>query len=392
MRGLIIAAFCLIILLPAGGAEGRLYPEGNVFPIGGYSPDPERDKAAGFTIAGPSYGRQDADERLAKCEAIGLPFIYPVGLKKVDLRTADGGTQAVEIEAIQRDIREQVARVAGSKAIYAWYLTPEELRYWRANEMEYLRTASAAIREADPLERPVWMYEPGHRDRASLEQTFPYQGLAGKGMYVEYAGYGNQRGWLRWAYAQQREAVQAMKSRMVSFAVLEMFRNAPDLIGIRDSVRHDCYASLLEGAEGIMVFSFTRRSGFHNRTAFYEAYAEVARELTQGRKLGSVFLRGEEVEGPDFEIVSGPKEVRFEVGPKAERLEVKLPSLRWKTLLWEEQRYFFVVNSAAEPVTIRWQTDVVGEPLWTAQPKISSKGMLTLEPWQVAGFIRGRNE
>ena len=392
MRGLIIGALCLVTLLPVSGAEERLYPEGDVFPMGGYSPDPERDKAAGFTIAGPSYGRQDADERLAKCEAAGLPFIYPVGLKKADLRTTDGEAQSVDIAAIQRDIRKQVARVAESKAIYAWYLTPEELRYWRANEMEYLRAASAAIREADPLGRPVWMYEPGHRDLASLEQTFPYQGLAGKGMYVEYAGYGNQRGWLRWAYAQQREAVQAMKSRMVSFAVLEMFRNAPGLIGIRDAVRHDCYASLLEGAEGIMVFSFTRRSSFHDRAAFYEAYAEVAKELTQGRKLGTVFLRGKEVEGPGFEVVSGAKEVRFEVGPKAERLEVKLPSLRWKTLLWQGQQYLFVVNSAAEPVTIRWLTNTMGEPLWTAQPKISSEGMLTLEPWQVAGFISGRNE
>ena len=127
-----------------------------VFPIGGFSPNPEQDKAAGFTLAGPVYSRKN--EKLAECEAAGLPFVYPVGVK-LDFTAKAGGEEPdhLDFAAIQAEIRQQVEEAASSNSIFAWYLIPEELRYWKPLELEYLRVASETIREADPKKRPVWM-------------------------------------------------------------------------------------------------------------------------------------------------------------------------------------------------------------------------------------------
>ncbi len=382
-RFLLLAAACLCLPL-ATQAQEPLYPAGDLFPIGGYIPSPERDHAAGFTLAGPSYGKQNADETLARCEAVGMPLIYPVGFSKRELR---GDTPPTETEIRER-IAAQVRRVAHHTLIYAWYLTPEELRYWRPNELAYLRIASETIREADPHKRPVWMYEPGHRTRETLARTFPYLQIAGKGVYTNYSSRRNERVWVRWTLDQQNRAVAEANPGMLVFAVPEMFRQPEpeSLSNIRQWVRHDCYAALLEGAQGIVIFSFGRRSGFPARGAYYNAYAEVARQLTGPLKLGTVFLRGKAAAVPGFQTVSGPERAGFTTRGKSAQ-SIELPSLKVKTFAWQGAVYHFAVNSSPETVTIRFDEPRHGKPLLEGQPPLADdQRTLALGAWEVAAY------
>lgn len=99
----------------------------------------------------------------------------------------------LSIAEIRQQIAEQVAKVVDRKSICWWYVTPEEIRYWRKNEMDYLRAATGAIRAADPLKRPIWMYEPNFRDAASLMKAGKYLDIIGKGVYVNLADYQESR-------------------------------------------------------------------------------------------------------------------------------------------------------------------------------------------------------
>lgn len=374
----------LLSLTCSALARENLYPRGDLFPIGGYISSPARDLAAGFTLAGPSYGKQNADEVLAQCEALGMPFIYSVGLSKRLLRSETPPT----VEEIRETIAEQVRRVAKHDLIYAWYLTPEELRYWQENEIEYLKIASETIRETDPKKRPVWMYEPGHRTREDLMKTFSYQQIAGKGIYTNYSGWEKDRAWVRWTFDQQQQAIDAVNPGMLAFAIPEMFRQPSEesLHLIASWVRHDCYTALLEGAEGIVVFSFAQRGRFPARAAYYEAYAGVARELTGDLKLGTVFLRGEAAAVPGFEQLSGAKEVEFQTKGKNGVL-VRLPALRMKGFTWSGSNYFFLVNSSSDQVSIRFNEGRDWRPLLHGQASLApDRRTLELEPWGVAAF------
>ena len=295
MRSLLLT--CILLLGNTLAHAGELGKD--LFPIGGFAPNPAQDLKNGFTIAGPAYRKQE--EVFAQCQAEKMPFIYLVGSKIDFLGKKGEPPESLNFDAIRNEIREQVAAVADSDTIYAWYLQPEELRFWIPLEMEYLRVASEAIREADPKKRPIWMYEPNHRNRGSLKKTLPYQGIAGKGAYTNFAGRKNERAWVSWSMEQQRQAIADVNPDILPVAVLEMFQEpAPEERPlIRSWVRHDSYASLLGGARAMVIFSFSKRKGFGSREAYYNAYVEVAQELNGESALGKVFLQGKEVESPE---------------------------------------------------------------------------------------------
>lgn len=364
--------------------------EAIVFPIGGYSGNPERDKGAGFTVAGPIYGEGRKESFLKECERVGLPFFYPVGVK-IDFHGRRGSpVKTLDWEAIAAEVEEQVRAVAHHPQVYAWYLTPEELRHWRNLELKYLQVASEAIRNADPKQRPIWMYEPGHRTQAALEKTIPHMGIGGKGLYVNYAGRKNERTWVGWTLEEQNRAIAAANPAAIPIAVPEMFQEPPagEEHLIPAWVRHDCYVSLLKGTKGIVIFSLAKRRGFPSHAVYYNAYAEVARELNGPLKLGAVFLKGEPQPLPRFRVVEGRENVELTAGSSGPKEAVNVPTLRHGSYRWEGRDYFFLVNSSSEPVTIELEGRRSWEPLFDEQPRFEPDGeTLRLPPLAVAAFI-----
>lgn len=371
------------------GPPPQLERDEAVFPIGGYSGRPERDRDAGFTISGPVY--RNNENNLAECERVGLPTFYRIGVP-IDFHGKHGpAPKELDFEEVRAEIERQVKAVADRPAIHAWYLTKEELRHWRPLELKYLQVASEAIRNADPQKRPVWMYEPNHRTRGALEKTLPYQQIAGKGLYVNYTSRKSERAWVRWTLDQQAQAIAAVNPGAIPYAVPEMFTEpaADEVALIPAWVRHDCYTSLLSGVRGIVIFSFAKRKGFHSRDEYYRAYSGVARELNGPLQLGSVFLKGEKTEPPAFTILSGEARIALTGGSSGPKGNTMLPALQSGAYTWRKHVYFFVVNSAPHPITIRLAKAAPWAPLLEGQPALEEEGhTLQLPAFGVAALKR----
>jgi len=114
--------------LPADG----IYPQGRKLAFAGYSGDPARDLANGFTLAGPVYGHQRP--YLDRCFANDWPVIAHVG-PHVTFRDKNPAKYKVAPDGLRRDVAEQVKELAVHKQIAWWAIRPEELRPWRGDEM-----------------------------------------------------------------------------------------------------------------------------------------------------------------------------------------------------------------------------------------------------------------
>jgi hypothetical protein len=350
---------------PDAGASlpaDRIYPQGRIFPFSGYSGKPEREKANGFTMHGPVYGDKKL-EALEANEKAGLPFPYTIGL---DMKFHSDKPLALTEAEIKAAITQQVAEVASRTNICWWYLAPEEIRYWRKNETAYLKAASDAIRAADPMKRPIWMYDPNHRDAKALIQTGAHLDLIGKGCYVNYAGYQDRRVWVRWSMEQEVEAIRQLGGHRIPLLLPELIKDPdPALFGqIPAWVRHDVYCGLIHGAKGVVIFSLFKRAGVRQSyDIWYEAYAAAARQLTGERKLGEVFLFGEPRRDLTVKQLSGPATVALadktktvEAKSLSDRekaaMSLKYPAPSWRELARSTSRYLFVCNSSPEPVRV----------------------------------------
>ncbi len=384
--------FLLGFLLATGLQAQELQPD--LFPIGGYGPNPQRDKEAGFTIAGPVYGAS-RETILEESTDAGLPCIYPVGMP-IHFYSQKEETP-LDFEAIRREIRRQVGEVVESRSIHAWYLMPEELRFWRAQEMEYLQVASETIRESDPLKRPVWMYEPGHRTQEALERTLPFLQMAGKGVYTNYAGRRTERAWVPWTLRQQAQAIEAINPKALPYAVLEMYKTPEEVMSaeeIRQWVRHDAYASLVSGVRGIVIFSFGVRPGFGRNSeewqTYYHAWSGVARELNGELKLGAVFLNGKRESPPTWAMVEGAKQEWLPESPSGPAHPEEVAVISEAAFLHQGQRYWIVVNSSNDPRRLRLASPA-WKPLLEDQPRFETDGTTLLLPGLgVAVFSQAR--
>ncbi|MCK5878383.1 MAG: hypothetical protein KAH24_01290, partial [Holophagae bacterium] len=164
----------------------QLYPKGRLFPVSLYSvikDDLPMLKEDGFTAVGPCYDK-DQEKIIAYAQIAHLPTFYAVGIKmnflsKEPLDLTD--------EQIREKITQQVSFAAGHPEIAWWYIHPEELRWWVKREMNYMKVVYQAIKAADPLNRPVWMYEANNRactEKGGMQITLQNQDICGKGIYV----------------------------------------------------------------------------------------------------------------------------------------------------------------------------------------------------------------
>ncbi len=361
----------------------QVYPQGRLFPFSFYStgggseekrgnllPDAVREAdqkqiiEGGVTMIGPQYELNDPSLDVAKKYNVKLVYsIKPVIDGKVVnrqyLKELEKNKETLDMEKAKAAIVEAVKKVADRSEIAWWDVTPEELRFWRADELEYLKSAYQIIRENDPLKRPVFMYEPGHRTAEALAKLLPWQDLCAKGTYTNYSGMKYQRVGVRHSIEQQVEAAAMAPHPVTPVALPEMFRQPDDgeLKLIPAWVRHDVYCSLVAGAKGVLVFSASRRPNFTAREAYLQAYLEVCKELTGPQKLGEVFLFGERRDDIEIAYLDGPKETLL----KTRKLEKKYPSVSSANFSWNNKRYVFLVNSAEAPVKLMVGGLVYGE-------------------------------
>lgn len=341
---------------PDRGADlpkDELYPRGRLLTMSMYSvvsPQVGRSKADGFTCIGPYYGDMDRSDPIGKAKAAGVKCIYTVG-KRVKF-VGDKYTMPTD-EEIRVPIIEAINKVGRHREIAAWNVACEELRYWRKDEMHWLDVATKAVREADPLKRPIMMYDPNHRDAGALAQTVKYLDFSSKGMYANLAGMKDCRVWIRWGVEQEVKAIAMANPKAIPVAVLLMCRDPKDPTEdelIDNWTRHDVYVSMVTGAKGITIWSgWNRRRGFQRTfKKFYAGYSAAAKELNGKLGLAQVFLFGEPRKDIRLDVESGPKTVHMVY----KKVVKDYPSVSHADIAYRDAHYLFLVNSANEPVTL----------------------------------------
>ena len=343
----------------------KVYPKGRIFPIMTYSAkNPEQFKKDGFTVIGPVYGKVDRDQAYSKAN---MPIIYSLyaeqdGVKadKAFFRPKQHNTEKIKInnKKLAQSIREIVSKAIKKYPNIAYfYLTPEELRWWKKNEYDFIKVVTDAAHAADPEKRPVWMYLPGHYGQDSIAKYSDRMDVIGKGCYTNYASRKNQRAWVRYSVdIMKNAAAQGGEADMV-LAVLEMFRpvDKAELHRIPDWARHDFYASLITGAKGLAIFSLSNRKGFTPAyKLYYPSYSKAAKEITGKNGLGEIFLFGEHRQDLKWTVTSGDATtpLTFRGDPKKNRPDriVQYPSVGLANIAHARGRYLFMVNSAEKPL------------------------------------------
>ncbi len=365
----------------------ELYPQGRLLLYSLYSvgtPELEKSKADGFTAIGPYYGDMKRNRVIEKARQQKVKCLYTIGrtiaipdsktlyaqgmripggtnrnyssLRRLD-NTKTGKINRGEYEQTARSIRQkviaEVKAVASHREIAIWYVGHEELRFWRKNEMFWLSNVSSAIHSADPLHRPVMMYEPNHRNASALAHTVVYLDFCSKGMYCNSVGFKENRIWIRWSVEQEITAIKQANPSAIPIAVLWMAHdpdNPKDISRIKKWCRHDVYLSLISGAKGILIWSgYNRRKGFKNTFKdYYQGYASAARELNGQLNLARVFLFGQKRNDIKIDIISGPAVLKLDYDKKVHTYQ----SVNYYNAAYKNKRYLFLVNSSNSPVTV----------------------------------------
>ena len=224
----------------ASAAEaGDIFPRGKVLPFLGYSGEPARDLTNGFTVAGPVYGNQQP--YLQKCFSNGWPVVAHVG-PHITFNDKSPDKYKLNEATLRAEVERQMRELAPHQEIVWWAITPEELRTWRKDEMKYFEIVCDVVRKNDPLHRPLYLYNPNHRDAKSLEPIAKQVDVLAKGCYVNSSGKKRDRAWVRWSVEQELAALAAA-GRPGAFALVmpELCKDpepAEDA-EIRAWVRHD---------------------------------------------------------------------------------------------------------------------------------------------------------
>ena len=361
---------CEDIKLPAD----KVYPMGRKFPFGFYSTggcsEPERivdgvkkrsvimplEKRmadtkkivdGGATFIGPQYELNV--EILETAKKFNVQCAYTIsGIvngKRID-KIFFRGKDKLDVEAMRKETAPVIRELAKNPEIAYWNVTPEERRFWKKREMIYLEEMYKLIKENDPLKRPVFMYEPGHRGADALAKTLAFMDICAKGTYTNYSGHKDNRVWVRYSMEKELEAVKICK-KGIPFLLPEMFRQPEekDLPLVEKWVKHDVYCGVANGAKGVMVFSARRRPTFTAWEKYIDAYLETAKVLSG--ELGQALLFGKDTTDLEVSVIEGAEKVeaRLRKGEKT-----TYPSLSVKQMVWNNARYVLIVNSAETPV------------------------------------------
>ena len=346
----------------AAAQADDIFPRGKTLPFLGYSGDPARDLTNGFTVAGPVYGNQMP--YLQKCFSNGWPVVAHVG-PHITFNDKSPDKYKLNEATLRAEVAKQMQELAPHKEIVWWAITPEELRPWRKDEMNYFDIVCDVVRKNDPLHRPLYLYNPNHRDAKSLEPIAKQVDVLAKGCYVNSSGKKRDRAWVRWSVEQELAALQAVgRPQAIALLMPELCKDpepAEDT-EIRAWVRHDVYLGLASGAKGVFIWSlFKRKEVKHSWQLWYDAYAECGRELNGPRGLAQIFLFGKQCHEINVELLKGGGAVAVQLGGNAEPTttteqeraarEVKMASWTSAEYSFAGEKWLVLVNSANVPAT-----------------------------------------
>lgn len=357
-----------------------IYPQGQQIGYGLYAIagqnnfDPsksnhQRAVEEGFTLAGPYY---DYDwqglEYIHQAADAGLKFTYQLrtheSLQGIPLQQRTSAIAALSDAQIASVAREQVEAVlddpVANATVARWATTPEEIRYWVAEDLRHQKITVETIRQVETERgiesRPVWSYQANHRTADQLVTTGEGLDIITKGSYLTTRDdRGPQRaGRAIWNYDQILIAAEQLDATpQAIFQLYEDFtdpKTGTDAVEIERVIRHDVYLSLVKGVTSLNVFSmFENRPNLTTHNEQFEAYGSVASDLTGPLNLQEVFLAGERRDDLTIRPIDVPETFAYTDIYNGSHL---YPTLHAANLAEGDARYVVLVNSTESPMTV----------------------------------------
>ena len=357
--------------LASGLDPDGIYPQGQMIGFGFYSAigqndyDPsktniERLAAEGFTLAGPYYNR-DVTGFIQEAADAGLRFTHQIreypALQGISVDDRPAAIAALTDQQIIDWTRSEIQLILDNPAydatVVRWSLQPEELRYWKPEEMRYLEVVSNAIRQVETeygvTHRPFWMYEPNNRTASDLVNTGAYQDIVSRGVYLttRYPRGDQRSGFALAGFDAITSAAAALgNTPQAVFQLSEDFTDpltGTDPDEIRKVLRHDVYLGLVHGIKSLNVWSmWESRPNLTTHNEQFEAYGSVAQDLTGELNLQRVFLFGEARDDLSILQTQGQTTLAYDDGNQVSHYD----AISSMDVAYEDDRYLFLVNSA----------------------------------------------
>ncbi len=278
--------------------------------------------------------------------------------------------------------------------IVAWHLGPEELRHWEPREKELLQRIYTTVKKLDPLQRPAWMYNPQNSGVGNLAQMGPWMDALSMGIYPHRSNNDHGRIQVRHALKQMTTANALLGYSVLGFTkrvlpVLEMFEDLDypyseaDATLIPTFVRHDAYAAFANGADGILILSMGFRQGFSNYSTYYDAWVDVAQQLTV-LGLSDVFQHGQVQNTAIATVTSGESEIDFNFNFNFNfnlfDFDETYPSLSVREWVFDGKTHVLVVNSSEGEVSFQLDniTPTIYRDIFTQEQHNGVNGVLRL--------------
>ncbi len=302
----------------------------------------------GITMFGPYYGF-NVVQCYKSAHKLGMKAIHRLVLYGTDGKNQVSYTTTPQNPAPgYNDVKSQIKNLMQeivndpirNDVIAWWCVAPEELRYWRKNEMVYLTDLKKAIKETEKelnlKPRPLMMYEPNNRKAADLVNSGTY------GLDIQMRGvYGNSIDDPNWTnlieVGTQAVAESSVKLKNIGGVTLNLNKNyATDLSDIkaRSYIRVASYIALLNGAQAIHIWSWATRAGLsaQNRDKQVEYYSSVALDLNGPLHLANIFLEGTRLDEKKILFVDPATNSEF---------------LKYKIIHYNNSNYLFIINSSS---------------------------------------------
>jgi len=272
-------------------------------------------KDNGITLLGPYYGK-DFDALKQTCYQAAaqlhldsiyyIPIIDKQSQKVASFLTPESAFRLRQQDDIADQVQEQIELVSSDPALRQtvkwWGIMPEELRSWRKEEMDYLSNLVQSIRAAEKKlglqPRPIMMYEPSNRRKKLLEVTGRYLDIQAIGTYTRDTSDSAQIKAIRDSAITLTQTAQEIGTYpIVTLPLSKPYPSSMSPEEITQIIRRNTYIALIDGAKGILVWSWATRKGLSSadRNIQAAAYASVAKDLNGPLNLGEVFLRGKTI-------------------------------------------------------------------------------------------------
>ena len=246
-----------------------------------------------------------------------------------------------------KEIQDQAA-----ESNISWWDLPEEMRYWKSGEMQIVQDYPSLTRAHDPLQRPNYMYIPGHYQATGIENYVQYLDILPASCYTRYQK--QPHAYTRWSIERTKEAIASqgytlgkdyLNNEKTVMAILEIFET--DSLLTEEGTWHDFWMSIACDVKGIVVFSHYYRDKSATLAEAWDTLNDAV-SLFKSSRLDRVLIEGSSHE-LNMNIISGPlKTPEFVVVNSTDTIQFEAIKLFAKD--WNDTTYLIAVNSSDSEV------------------------------------------